>query len=86
MQGYIYNTSGFINCCTHLYLWVLVSSHCSEGRLWEGEGLKWAPTDSVRTVCLGNMKPGVVAVHRVQDDLMGFKKKRVGVSTHIYTQ
>ncbi len=58
-------------------LWVLVGGHCSKGRLWEGEGLKWAPADGVRTVCLGNVKPGVVAMHGVQDDLMGVKEKTV---------
>lgn len=59
-----------------LYLWVLVSGHCSESRLWEGESLKGAPADGVRTVCLYHVKPGVVAMHGVQDDLLR-KQSRV---------
>lgn len=59
----------------NIYLWVLIGSHCGEGRLWEGESLKWAPADSVRTVCLDDVKPWVIAMHGVQDDLMREKGK-----------
>lgn len=60
----------------NVYLWVLVGRHCSEGCFWEGEGLKRAPADRVRTVSLDDVEPGVVPMHGVQDDL-GREERRV---------
>jgi len=48
---------------------VLVRSDCSEGSLWEGESLENTPTDAEQVVCLDNVETGVVAMHRMQNDL-----------------
>lgn len=49
----------------------MVGGDGHEGRLREGEGLEDTPTDTEQVVSLDEVKPWVVTMHRVEDDLWG---------------
>ena len=52
-----------------VYLLVLVGRHGDEGRLLEHERVERVPSHREDIVSLHHVNPGLVLVHRVQDNL-----------------